>query len=131
MPTAGATPDGRGAGMTSELTVYEKRACSACRRLSALLMERGIEPERVEYHVEGLTEEEIRGLLGKAGIGPREALRTREPLVVELGLNDPSVSDDELITRMAEHPQLLQRPIVVRGDRAVLARPVERVLELL
>ena len=117
--------------MTPELTVYEKRACSACRRLSELLAERGIEPERVEYHVEGLSEEEVRGLLDKAGIGPRDALRTREPLVAELGLDDPSVCDDDLIARMAEHPQLLQRPIVVRGDRAVLARPIERVLELL
>ncbi len=118
--------------MRPELTVYEKRTCSACRRLFELLKERGIEVERVEYHVEGLSEDEIRGLLTKAGVGPREVLRTREPLVVELGLDDPArVSDDELIARMAEHPQLLQRPIVVRGDRAVLARPVERVLELL
>jgi arsenate reductase len=118
--------------MRPELTVYEKRSCSACRRLSELLRERRIAFERVEYHVEGLSEDEIRGLLTKAGVGPREVLRTREPLVVELGLDDPTgVSDDELIARMAEHPQLLQRPIVVRGDRAVLARPVERVLELL
>ncbi len=118
--------------MGPELTVYEKRTCSACRRLSELLSERGIEVERVEYHVEGLSEDEIRGLLAKARVGPREVLRIREPLVVELGLDDPTrVSDDELIARMAEYPQLLQRPIVVRGDRAVLARPVERVLELL
>ncbi len=118
--------------MRPELTVYEKRTCSACRRLSELLNERGIEVERVEYHVEGLSEDEIRGLLTKAGVGPREVLRTSEPLVVELSLNDPTgVSDDELIAHMAEHPQLLQRPIVVRGDRAVLTRPVERVLDLL
>ncbi|MDP9377145.1 MAG: arsenate reductase [Actinomycetota bacterium] len=95
------------------------------------MSEHGIEAERVEYHVEGLSEDEIRGLLTKAGVGPREVLRTSEPVVAELGLDDPTrLSDDELIARMAEHPQLLQRPIVVRGDRAVLARPVERVLEL-
>src|SRR3954454_4658343 len=114
-----------------ELTVYEKRTCTTCKRLATLLTERGIDFERVEYHVEGLDEAEIRGLLDKAGIGPRDALRTREPLAAELGLTDPGVGDDELIARMAEHPELLQRPIVVRGDRAVLARPVERVLELL
>ena len=118
--------------MTPELTVYEKRTCSACRRLFELLSERGIDFERVEYHVEGLSEDEIRGLLIKAGVGPRDVLRTREPLVAELGLdNTTAVSDDELIARMVEYPQLLQRPIVVRGDRAVIARPVERVLELL
>ncbi len=114
----------------TELTIYEKRACSTCRKLSALLDERGIAAEHVQYHVEGIDEATIRSLLGKAGIGPRDALRVREPLVAELGLLDEGVSDDRLIALMAEHPELLQRPIVVRGDRAVLARPVERVLEL-
>ncbi len=116
---------------TPELTVYEKRTCSTCRRLAELLDERGVAFDRVEYHVEGIGQERIRELLAKAGLRPREALRMREPLVAELGLDRPDVGDDELIARMAEHPQLLQRPIVERGDRAVLARPVERVLELL
>jgi arsenate reductase len=115
----------------TDLTIYEKRTCSTCRKLSALLDERGIEADHVQYHVEGIDEATIRELLAKAGIGPRDALRVREPLVAELGLLDPSVTDDRLIALMAEHPELLQRPIVVRGDRAVLARPVERVLELL
>ncbi len=115
----------------AELTVYEKSTCSTCRRLVELIESRGIGFDRVEYHVEGLSEAQIRELLAKAGIGPREALRTREPLVAELGLDDPAIGDDELVRRMAEHPALLQRPIVVRGDRAVLARPPERVLELL
>ena len=114
-----------------DLTVYEKPTCTTCRSLSALLAERGIEPERVDYHVTGLTEAEIRDLLAKAGASPRDVLRTREPVYAELGLGERDVSDDELIALMAEHPQLVQRPIVVRGDRAVLARPVERVLELL
>lgn len=116
----------------TDLTIYEKRTCSTCRRLYELLTERGIDAERVQYHVEGIDEATIRELLGKAGIGPRDALRMREPLVAELGLLDgDGVDDDELIALMAKHPELLQRPIVVRGDRAVLARPVERVLELL
>lgn len=116
----------------SDLTIYEKRTCSTCRRLTELLAERGVQAERVQYHVEGIDEPTIRELLAKAGIGPREALRRREPLVGELGLLDgDGASDDELIELMALHPELLQRPIAVRGDRAVLARPVERVLELL
>lgn len=115
----------------TDLTIYEKNTCSACRSLSALLAERGVEAERVQYHVEGIDEPTIRELLRKAGIGPRDALRLREPLVAELGLRDPAVTDDELVALMAQHPELLQRPIVVRGERAVLARPVERVLELL
>jgi arsenate reductase (glutaredoxin) len=113
------------------LTVYEKPTCTTCRSLAALLTERGIDFERVNYHVEPLPEAKIRELLAKAGISAREALRTREPLVAELGLDRDDVTDDELVPLMAEHPQLLQRPIVERGDRAVLARPVERVLALL
>jgi arsenate reductase len=116
----------------TDLTIYEKRTCSTCRSLSALLTERGVEAEHVQYHVEGIDEATIRDLLAKAQIGPRDVLRVREPLVAELGLLDgDGVGDDELIALMASHPELLQRPIVVRGDRAVLARPIERVLELL
>lgn len=109
------------------LTVYEKPACTTCRNLHALLADRGVEFETVDYHVEPLSEEQIRALLAKAGIGPREALRRRESLAARYA----EATDDELFAAMAEHPELLQRPIVERGDRAVLARPIERVLELL
>jgi arsenate reductase (glutaredoxin) len=110
----------------AELTVYEKRTCTTCRRLAALLEERGVDFDRVEYHVEGLPEPKLRELLRKAGVGPRDVLRTRE-----MALADAPADDDELIALMAERPELVQRPIVERGDRAVLARPVERALELL
>lgn len=117
---------------TPDLTIYEVSTCSTCRKLSALLAERGVEYEGVEYHETGLTEEQIRDLLKKAGLRPREVLRMRDPLVAELGLEDEdAVSDEQLIRLMNEHPKLVQRPIAVRGDRALLARPVERVLELL
>ena len=92
-----------------------------------LLSERGVDFESLEYHVSGIEEDEFRELLRKAGVGPRELLRTREPLVGQLGLDGPGVSDEQLI----EHPELVQRPIVVNGERALLARPIERVLELL
>jgi arsenate reductase (glutaredoxin) len=115
----------------AELTVYEKPTCTTCKKLALLLQERGIEFERVNYHVEPLPEEKIRDLLRKAGVGPREVLRTKEPVYAELELSERDVSDGELIALMVEHPQLLQRPVVERGDRAVLARPPERVLEIL
>jgi arsenate reductase len=114
-----------------KLTVYEKPTCTTCRKLYALLRERGVDFESVEYHVTGVPEPELRELLRKLRTGPREILRTREPLVAELGLGEPAVSDEQLIARMVAHPELIQRPIVVRGERAVLARPVERALELL
>ena len=113
------------------LTVYEKPTCTTCRKLAALLAERGIDFERVNYHVDPLPEPKIRELLAKAAIGPHDALRTREPVYAELALAEREVGDDELIALMAEHPQLLQRPIVELGDRAVLARPPERVNDLL
>ena len=109
------------------IVVYEKPACTTCRKLSALLVENGIDFETVEYHVTGLTEDEIRDLLAKAEITAAEALRTREEGARELAAED----DDTIIAAMAERPELLQRPIVVNGDRAVLARPVEKVLEIL
>ena len=114
-----------------KLTVYEKRSCTTCKQLAAALEESGVPFERVDYHVEPLSSDQIRELLRKAGLRPAEALRTKEPLVAELRLVERDLSDEELIALMAEHPELLQRPIVERGDRAVLARPVSRVLELL
>ena len=115
----------------STLTVYEKPTCSTCGKLRTLLAEHGVDFESIDYHVTGIEEDELRKLLRKMDCGPREVLRMREPLVKELGLEDPGVPDDELIARITANPVLLQRPIVVRGDRALLARPVERVLELL
>ncbi len=109
------------------ITVYEKRTCTTCRRLAKLLEERGVPFERVEYHVEGLTEDQIRDLLRKAGLRAAEALRMRAEGARELRDAD----EDAIVAAMARRPELLQRPIVVNGDRAVLARPVERVLEIL
>jgi arsenate reductase len=110
------------------IRVYEKRTCTTCRNLAALLAERGIDYEAVEYHVEGLDEAELRDVLRKAGLQPSEALRLREAGARELA----EAGDEEaIIAAMVARPELLQRPIVVNGDRAVLARPVERVLEIL
>jgi arsenate reductase len=117
--------------MEPGLTVYEKPTCSTCRRLFELLTERGVDFERVDYHVEPLPPEKISELLAKAGLRPADVLRTKEPIYASLALAEREVPDEELIGLMSEHPELLQRPIVERGDRAVLARPPERVLELL
>ena len=113
------------------LTVYEKPTCTTCRNLAQLLIDRGVDFDRVNYHVDPLPEAKIRDLLRKAGLRPRDVLRTKEPVYAELALAERDVSDDELFALMAQHPELLQRPIVEDGDRAVLARPPENVLELL
>lgn len=110
------------------IVVYEKRTCTTCRKLAELLAERGIDFEQVEYQIEGLAEDEIRGLLAKAGIAPSEALRMREEGAAELAA---AGDEDAVVAAMVARPELLQRPFVVNGDRAVLARPIERVLEIL
>ena len=113
------------------MIVYEKRTCTTCRRLHELLTERGVDFDTVEYHVEGISEQRLRELLAKGGLRPADVLRVREPLVAELGLDRELPRDDELLRLMVEHPELIQRPLVEHGERVVLARPVERVLELL
>jgi arsenate reductase (glutaredoxin) len=113
------------------LTVYEKPTCSTCRNLVKLLGEQGVEFERVDFHEHPLPEERIRELVQKTGLPARELFRRHEPIFSELGLGEREVDDEEAIRLMAEYPALLQRPVVERGDRAVLARPVDRALELL
>ena len=109
------------------ITVYERRTCTKCRQLAALLSERGVDFERVEFHVEGLTEPQLRDLVARAGVPAWALLRMREPGASALREAD----DDTVIKAMVARPALLERPIVVNGPRAVLARPTERVLEIL
>jgi arsenate reductase len=112
------------------LTVYEKPTCTTCRKLRALLEEEGVDFERVNFFVEPLSEARIRDLLSRADVDPRDALRTRGGIHRKAGLDRPDVTADEIVAAMADDPNLLQRPIVERGERAVVARPVERVRDL-
>src|SRR3954447_26230158 len=113
------------------LTVYEKPTCTTCRKLAQLLDERGVDFEGWTSHIAPRPAGPTRELLAKVGKRPHDVVRPREPVYAELALGERTLEDDELIALMAEHPQLLQRPLVERGDRAVLPRPPERVLELL
>ena len=99
--------------------------------MDKLLRESGVAFEKVNYYIEPLSKKKLTELVRKMGIKPRELLRKSEPVYKELGLADKQVSDSELIALMVEHPDLMQRPIVERGDRAVLGRPTENVKELL
>ena len=99
--------------------------------MDKLLRESGVPFEKVNYYVEPLTEKKLTELVRKLDMKPRELLRKSEPIYKELGLADRELSDAELITLMVEHPDLLQRPIVERGGRAVLGRPTENVKQLL
>ena len=98
--------------------------------MDRLLRESGVAFEKVNYFVEPIGEEKLRELLGKMKLAPRELLRKGEAAYRELGLADGDLTDDQLIRAMAEHPELIQRPIVERGSRAVLGRPTENIKEL-
>ena len=99
--------------------------------MDKLLRESGIAYEKVNYYTEPLSKKKLTELLRKMNMKPRELLRKSEPVYKELGLAEDKFGDSELITLMIEHPDLIQRPIVERGDRAVLGRPTENVRELL
>ena len=99
--------------------------------MDKLLRESGIPYEKVNYYNEPLSRKKLTELLRKMNLKPRDLLRKSEPVYKELGLSEDKFSDSELIALMIEHPDLIQRPIVERGDRAVLGRPTENVRELL
>jgi arsenate reductase len=99
--------------------------------MDKLLRESGIPFEKVNYYVEALSKKRLTELVRKLNLKPRELLRKSEPIYKELGLAEDKFSDSELIALLVEHPDLLQRPIVERGDRAVLGRPTENVKVLL
>lgn len=111
--------------------LYHNPRCSKSRGALELLRERGIEPMVVPYLETPPTVDELRDLLSMLGISARELLRTGEAEYAELGLAGAGKSEDELLAAMASHPRLIERPIFVHGDRAVLGRPPERVLDLL
>ena len=112
------------------ITVYEKPTCTKCREMNKFLVEQGFDFTKVNYYIDPLSEEKLRELLKKVGMKPRELLRTGESVYRELNLGKRELSDDEIIALMVEHPDLIQRPIVERGNRAVLGRPTENVKTL-
>lgn len=114
----------------SEFQIYHNPRCSKSRNTLALLQEHGVEPEVVLYLETPPDAAGLRDLLAKLGKTPAELLRKGEAEYRELGLGAGS-SDEELLAAMAGHPKLIERPIVVRGERAVLGRPPENVLALL
>ena len=117
--------------MKDQITVYEKPTCTKCREMDKLLRERGVDFAKVNYYIQPLSKKKLTELIKKMGLKPRELLRKSEPVYKELGLAKDEFSDTELISLMVDHPDLLQRPIVERGERAVLGRPTENVEELL
>ncbi len=115
----------------NKLTVYQKPTCTKCRTALRLLKERGAEFEAVNYYEVPFTTGQLRNLLKKLALRPTDLLRKDEPIARKLGIGKKQLSDEELIALMVEHPDLIQRPIVVRGEQAVLGRPTANIEKLL
>ena len=112
-------------------TIYHTPRCSTSRNTLALIRHAGLEPVVIEYLQDTPTRDELVALIRDAGIGVRDAIRAKEAKYTELGLDDPSVSDDALLDAMLAEPVLINRPFVRTGLGARLARPLETVLEIL
>ena len=115
----------------TDITLYHNPRCSNSRSALALLRERGIEPRIVEYLAQPLDLAQLQQLAAAVGGPIRDLLRSKEAAYQALGLDDPACTDEQLLNAVAEHPELLNRPIVVTPRGALLCRPPERVLELL
>ena len=114
-----------------DLTIYHNPRCSKSRQALALLTDRGIEPTIILYLEDTPDQNELKGLLKKLGISARQLLRKGEEAYKQHGLASQDLSDEQIIQAMVESPKLIERPIVVSGDRAVLGRPPENVLEMI
>ena len=113
------------------VTIYHNPRCSKSRATLALLEARGLKPKIVEYLKTPPSAAELKAILRKLGIKPRDLLRKCEPCYAALGLKVGTLDDEALIALMAENPILIERPIVVAGAKAALGRPPENVLEIL
>ena len=114
-----------------KITIYQKPTCSTCRQVYSVLKESGVDVESVNYYVDPIPKSKLKELLKKMGIPAAGLLRTKEAIYRELRLSEKKLTDDEIIGLMVKHPDLIQRPIVERGAKAILARPAERIREIL
>ena len=110
-------------------TIYHNPRCSKSRQTLGLLQERGIEPEIIEYLVTPPSAKELKNILGLLGKSPRDIMRKKE--AKEADLDDPTLDDEALIAGMVANPKVIERPIVVNGDKAALGRPPESVADIL
>ncbi len=114
----------------NSIKIWHNPRCSKSRASFALLEEKGIESEVIKYMDETPTEAELKALLVMLGMEPRELMRTKEAIYKELNLKE-EMNNESLIQAMVKHPKLIERPIVIKDNQAVIGRPIENVVELL
>ena len=114
-----------------KIVIYQKPTCTTCRQVYNALKEGGVDFDAVDYYTDPIPKAKLKELLRKMGLKPADLLRTKEPVYKTLKLAERELKDDEIVDLMIDHPDLIQRPIVEKGSRAILARPAERVKEIL
>ncbi len=113
------------------ITILHNPRCSKSRATLNMLRKKDIEPKIIDYLETPPTTEQFKEILAKLGLGPRDVIRTGEKIYKQLELADTALSDTALITAMVGNPILIERPIVINGEKAVLGRPPEKVLDIL
>ena len=117
--------------MNEALVIYHNPRCSKSRETLQILQDNNLAPAVVEYLKQPPSRQELAAIIDKLGVPARELVRTTEAAYKEAQLDADSLSDDEIIDAICKHPSLLQRPIVVAGNRAVIGRPPVKVLEII
>ena len=115
----------------AQITIYQKPTCTTCRQVHAALKESGVDFEAVDYYLDPIPKAKLKELIKKMGLSASELLRKNEPIYKELKIPEKKLSENQLIDLMVKHPDLIQRPIVEKGAKAILARPAERLKEIL
>lgn len=113
-----------------KITVYEKPTCSTCRNTVKILNEKGIDFEKVNYYIKPFSKSKLKSLLKKMNMKPGELLRKNEEAYKELNFKEKNYTEEEILELMVKNPDLVQRPIVEIGEKAILARPAEKINEL-
>ena len=111
--------------------MYEKPTCTTCRSVYRALVEAGVDFQSVDYYIDAIPKRKLKELLRKMKISARQLIRTNEPVYKKLNLAGKELSENEIIDFMIKYPDLIQRPIVEKGPKAILARPAERIKEIL
>lgn len=115
----------------TKITIYQKTTCTTCRQVYTALKESGVDFDAVNYYLEPLSKPKLKELIKKMGIPASGLFRTQEEIYKKLKLASKKVSEEEAVDLMVKHPDLIQRPIVEKGSKAILARPADRLKEIL
>lgn len=113
-----------------KIAVYEKPTCTTCRKVANILIENGVDFEKINYYVDPFSKSKLLLLLKKMNMKPSDILRKKEKIYKELNFAEKNYTEEQVLDLMIKYPDLVQRPIVEKGNKAILARPPEKINEL-